>query len=377
MVKAVGTDSGTGSMDLFGFDDESGEVFLDEAILRDEITEEPEIVIERLEKVQEEQGDLDCIVASSGYGIPCKKARDASIEEVNMATFMTEEDFERGLKIVGLRKLMMEMREAENLNIYFTPGVIQIPTVPERRKANRVDLGTSDKVYTAALAVKDQAERRDIEPCETSAVAVEIGFAYTSSMAIEKGKIVDAMAGTAGFPGYMGMGFMDSELAYALGNTFDDLSKMSIFQGGGAYLSGLDPLESGIEEFPESGGEGYEMMLEAVVKDVAALLPATEPEEIVLSGRFTKISRFVEDLKLRLQNFFEILENPPEIVNLRHRGEVCKEAAEGSAVVANGIAGGIYEEIVDEMRIMDSEGAIFDHLCLGDEYLERLEHFEK
>lgn len=368
-------------MDLFGFDDESDEVFLDEAIPRDEITEDPEIVIRRLREVQDEGGMLDGIMASSGYGIPFKKAVNASSEEVKMATFVTERDLERRLKIIGLRKLMMSMRKTEDLNIYFSPGVVQLPTVPEHRKANRVDMGTSDKVYTVALAVKDQAERLGIEYDATSLIVVEIGFAYTSAMAVESGQIVDAMAGTAGFPGYMGMGFMDSELSYALVNTVEDLSKMAIFQGGSANVGGLDPLEIDIETFVKLGkahGEerrGYEMMLESIVKDVASLLPVTIPKEVVLSGRFTRIPEFMKDIELKLRRFLKELGRVPDIVNLQTRGGVCKEASEGSAILANGVVGGRYEEIVETLKLKGSEGSVFDHLYLSDEYTDGINNF--
>ncbi|KXA91166.1 hypothetical protein AKJ57_02160 [candidate division MSBL1 archaeon SCGC-AAA259A05] len=378
MVKAVGTDSGTKSMDLFGFDGESEEIFLDKAISREEITENPNLVIDELEKVQERQGRIDCIVASSGYGIPLKKARNASAEEVRLATFVTENDLKRRLKIVGLRELMMEMRKTDDLNIYFTPGVVQLPTVPEHRKANKIDLGTSDKVYTVILAIKDQSERLGIDYEETSLVAVEVGFAYTSALAVENGQIVDAMAGTAGFPGYLGLGFMDSELAYALGNTCENLSKDSIFQGGSAYVSGLNPYEVEIGEFVESGGEGggnvgYEMMLEAILKDVVSLFPATKPREIILSGRFTGLPKFVEDVRKKFQEFFEDVGWGPAIVNLRHRGEECKEAAEGAALMANGIAGGKYKKIVENMRVEESRGKIFDHVHLAEGYRRKLD----
>lgn len=382
-MRAVGTDSGTKSMDLLGFDDESGEVFLDKAIPREEITEDPNIVIQELEKVQEKFGKLDCVVASSGYGIPLKKARNATEEEINLATFVTERDVERRLKIIGLREMMKAMTKVEDLNIYFTPGVIQLPTLPEHRKANKVDLGTSDKVYTSALAIKDQSDRLDIDPSGTSLIALEIGFAYTSAMGIEDGQIVDAMAGTAGFPGYMGLGFMDSEIAYALGNTHKNLSKMSIFQGGAAYVAGMDPLTTDIEEFVEKGRSeseekrGYDLILESIVKDISTLLSTVKPEEISLSGRFTRASKFVEDLKNELDELFEKMELSPRIVNLQHRGEACKEAAEGAAVVANGIAGGKYEDLVENMKIRESSGSIFDHLYLTDEYIEKLETFKK
>lgn len=176
MVKAVGIDSGTKSMDIFGFDDETGEIIIDASVDRNRVTENPGIIIELLREVQDEYGKIDAIVGPPcGYGIPLKPAREATDAEIALATFITEADVRRRLKIVGLRELMLMMREAEDLNIYFTPGVIHLPTVPEWRKANRIDLGTADKVFTAALAIVREAERRGGVPySETNLIAVEI-----------------------------------------------------------------------------------------------------------------------------------------------------------------------------------------------------------
>jgi len=255
LVKAVGIDPGTMSMDIFGFDDERGEVIVDKAIPRDEVTRNPAVVVEELRRVQREHGRIDAIVGPCGYGMPLKRAREATDEDIALATFVTEADVRRRLKIIGLRELMVMLREAEDLNVWFTPGIVHLPTVPLRRKANRIDMGTADKLYTVALAIKDQADRLDIPYRETSLIAVEVGFAYTSAMAVEGGKVVDAMAGTAGFPSYMGMGFMDSELAYALVNSLDEMSKLSLFSGGAADLAGIDPNRVSPEEFVRMGRE--------------------------------------------------------------------------------------------------------------------------
>lgn len=75
MVKAVGIDSGTKSMDIFGFDDETGEVIVDASVDRNRVTENPGIIIELLREVQEEHGKIDAIVGPCGYGIPLKPAR--------------------------------------------------------------------------------------------------------------------------------------------------------------------------------------------------------------------------------------------------------------------------------------------------------------
>ncbi|RLE50244.1 MAG: DUF1464 domain-containing protein [Candidatus Methanomethylicota archaeon] len=383
MVKAIGIDPGTMSMDLYGFDDESGEVLIDEAIPREEITAKPKIVVDRLLEVQRRFGRIDAVVGPCGYGMPLKRACEASDADIALATFVTKEDVERRLRIVGLRGLMKILREAKELNVWFTPGVIHLTTVPAWRKANKIDMGTADKVYSVILAVKDQAERLGIRYDETSLILVEVGFAYTSAVAVDRGAIVDAMAGTAGFPSYMGMGFMDSELAYALANSLKGFSKMLLFSGGVAHVAGLDPFKTTPEEFVELAKvdekvkRGYELMLESIVKDVASLLPSVKPREIVLSGRFTRISDFLKDVEDRLQRFFKELGLSVGVVKLKGRAKVAKEAAEGAALYANGIARGKYFELIKAMKLFESSGKLFDHVYLPREVVEKMEVFEK
>ncbi len=370
MVKAIGTDSGIKSYDLFGFDDETGEILADEAIDREKITRDPGLVIRRLREIQKKYGKIDAIAASSGYGVPLKKASKATDTDIALATFVTEKDIERRLKIVGLRELMKLMREAHDLNVYFTPGAIHLPTISTQRKANRIDMGTSDKVYTVALAIRDQSERLGIKYGETSLIAVEIGFSYTSAMAVKQGRIADAMAGTSGFPGYSGMGFMDSELAYALANTVKDFSKTILFQGGAGSIAGLDTLKKEPGEFIRKARTdknfrmGYDVMQESIVKDVASLLPSVVPREIILSGRFVRIPEFLEDITDEIKKFFNSIGISPKIVKLNHKGKISKEAAEGAAIVANGLAGGKYKKLADNMKLRDAKGTVFDYIHL-------------
>ncbi|BAA29300.1 DUF1464 family protein [Pyrococcus horikoshii] len=380
MVKAIGIDSGTKSMDIFGFDDETGEVIVDVAVDRNEVTKNPRIIVDILREVQREHGTIDAIVGPSGYGIPLKPAREATNEEIALATFITKADVERRLKIVGLRELMVLMREAKDLNIYFTPGVIHLPTVPEWRKANKIDLGTSDKVFTVVLSIVRHSEREGIPYDKVNLIAVEIGFAYTSAMAVKNGQIVDAMAGTAGFTGYLGMGFMDSELAYALANALEDFSKLKLFEGGAAYIGGIDPFEVSPEEFvklakeDENVAKGYNAMIEGIVKDVFSLLPSVIPDAIYLSGRFSRIPEFFKDVKESLEEAFSMYGFSIEVRKLESRAKA-KEAAEGGAILANAIAGGIYRELIEVLKLRESSGKIFDWVHLSDR--DRLKVFEK
>ncbi len=376
MVRALGTDSGTKSYDVFGFDDETGEVFVDEAIPREEMVRDPHMVVKRLREIDEKY-HVDAIVASSGYGIPLKLAKEASDEEIALATFVTENDVKRRLRIIGLRKLLKLLKEDSKLSdkTYFTPGVVQLPTVPAHRKANRIDMGTSDKVYTAALAIARHAELFGIDYSKVNLVALEMGFAYTSALAVRNGEIVDAVAGTAGFPGYLGLGFIDGELAYAVANTVE-FTKELLFRGGAAYLSGSDPFRVPVEELARSASAGYELLVESAIKDVLALLSSTRPSAIYLSGRFSRIPALVEDLERRFEDIFSSLRDKPRVLVLEGLGKVAKQAAEGAAIIANGLAGGRYRRLIDVLRLRESKGTIFDNVTVVDRH-QLIERFGK
>jgi predicted butyrate kinase (DUF1464 family) len=243
-------------------------------------------------------------------------------------------------------------------------------------------MGTNDKVFSAVLAVKEQAERLSISYGETSFIVVEIGFAYTSAMAVKDGQIVDAIAGTAGFPSFQGMGFFDGELVYALINTVEDFSKLKLFAGGAAAVAGFEtskPIEEFIEGAKTSGKirAGLDLMLESIVKDVASLLPSVKPREIMLSGRFSSVPSFYTLVENRLDSFFSQIGSKIGVVKLQGNAKTSKGAAEGAAIIANGIAHGKYEGIIEIMKLRESEGGIFDHLHLGDEIRKKLDVFKK
>jgi predicted butyrate kinase (DUF1464 family) len=311
-----------------------------------------------------------------------KPAKQASDQEIAEATFITEADVKRRLRIVGLRELMQLLRSSDDLDTFFTQGVIHLTTVPKYRKANRIDMGTSDKVLSAVLAVKDQAERLKIPYNKTSFVLVEVGFGYTSAMAVKDGQIVDAMAGTAGFPSFLGSGFFDSEVAYAIANAIHDFSKQLLFAGGVASYSKVDTSKP-VEEFiqnPQNNPlfkEGLELMLESIVKDVASLLPSTKPQEIILSGRFIRTPQFLSAIRNNFEDFFIQTGVKIDITVLETHAKVTKQAAEGAAIFANGLAGGKYKPVIEAMKLRGSEGSVFSNLYFGDQVAEGLKKFQK
>jgi len=372
MVTAIGIDPGTKSMDVFGFDDETDEVIMDLAIPRVEVTKRPEIVLDAIREIGRE---IDVIVGPSGYGLPMVKASEAADAEINAATFITKADVARRLNIVGLRELMFLMKKS-NLNVWFPPGVIHLLTVPEYRKINKIDLGTADKVFTAVSGIKDQAEKYEIEYSGTSFIALEIGFGYTAAMGIENGKIVDGVGGTMGGVGYKGMGAVDGELAYALANTVTDFSKMMLFDGGAAAISQINPQQVSIDEFVNRARQdseqhvklAYSAMLESIIKDTYLMLSSVrKPKEILLSGRFTRIKPFVQDVTAILRDNLQGLGIEAGIRTLTRTGGEVKEAAEGAALIANGIAGGKYENLIETMELRKSSGGVFSHIYMNKE----------
>ncbi len=377
MAKVIGIDPGTMSMDLLGFDDVTLQVFLDESIPRELVTRNPRIVVERVEEASRRVGGVDAIIAPSGYGLPLMRVQEASLEDIAEATFVTREDVERRLRIIGLREVMKAFRESR-LPAWFTPGVIHLESVPEYRKANRIDMGTADKVFTVAAALANLYDE-DVDPRSVNAIVVEIGYAYTAAIAVEKGRIVDGVGGTSGFTGYLGMGFMDAELAYTLAAVEPRFSKTRLFEGGAAFIAGIeDPRD--LEGFVEKGLQGYEpyssalqSLVEAVLKDIGVLLAVLhKPRWIFLSGRWTRIKGFLGLVEGRIREWLSEYGLSVDVRVVRSLGRETKAAAYGAAVLASGIVGGRYKPVFDSLGLRDSRGSIFDHILLSGGIREKI-----
>jgi len=343
-MRALGIDPGTGSFDFFGMEGE--QVIIDSSVPVASVAENPMVLIETIRSVL----PLDIIIGPSGYGLPVTPIKDMGEKELDL---MVPDD--KSIPLYDGIRNVLRLMKAEGFPVYFTPGVIHLPTVPSYRKANKIDMGTADKVCCVALAVKDQAAYYGIPHNQTSFIIVEIGYAFTAVMAVDGGKIVDGLGGTSGGPGFLTLGSMDSVLAARLGH----FPGAVLFSGGAKDAAGKDGLTP--EEMagdPARFSASWNMMLESVLKSVAAInVTAGEPREILLSGRLSRIPEITGVLNTRLNRFGKVR-------MLSRKAKVAKEAAEGAFILGEGLLGGKYQSIVDALQLKLAKGSMLDYIAL-------------
>lgn len=349
MSRVIGIDPGTVSFDLCGLED--GRIFLDTTIPSAEIGANPQLLVDVLKAAQ----PLDLVIGPSGYGLPWVNIE--AFGEQELFLFILADERERNqVSVLGGMGEMVAMLKTSGLPVVFMPGVIHLPTVPLHRKANKIDMGTADKLCCLALGIIDQTQRHHIAYNATSFIYVEVGGAYTAVMTVQAGQVVDGLGGSSGGPGYYSLGTMDGELAYLLG-TFP---KSVLFSGGVANMAGQPALspEAALElrETVPAAREAWEALFEGVKKSVAAQMAIVpNVREIVLSGRLCRIPAVREELADRLSRYAPV----HRISGIAH---VAKEAAQGAALIADGMAGGQYAGLVETMRLKEASGTVLDYI---------------
>jgi len=350
--RVIGVDPGTLSFDLCGL--EEGRVFLEVSISTEDAARTPSLIVDHLTRAL----PLDLVAAPSGYGLPLVPVAQVSGDQLNLFILVREDDRGQAEMVGGLRE-MVELMRRRRLPAVIVPGVIHLSTVPAHRKVNRIDMGTADKLCVAALAIRDQAGRLGLGPDRTSFILVELGGAFTAALAVEGGRIVDGIGGSSGGLGYRALGTLDGEVAYSLGR----ISKAALFTGGAAFIAG-DPemspeaLAARAREDPRAK-IAWDALIESVEKMVASLqisLPA--PREVLLSGRLSRVPAIAEALASRMNRVA-----PVRLVT--GFASNCKEAAQGAALIADGLAGGSNRALVEAMELRNARGSILDHLYVA------------
>lgn len=352
MPRVIGIDPGTISIDLCGLDDSA--VFLDRSLSTADALADPAVVVGILEEANRVR-PIDLVAGPSGYGLPLTHASDLTDADLRLAYLAAPG--ERG-GIGGLGKLMRALAQS-SLPVVMTPGVVHLASVPTHRKVNRIDMGTADKVCAAALAIHQEAARRGCAVGEVSLILLEMGGAFTAAIAVEGGRIVDGVGGSSGPLGIRAVGALDGEVAYLAGT----VSKQMLFAGGASTIAGTPTATPEAIAHPDTprGRIAWEAYLESAIKAVMALVTvAPAARDVIVSGRLTAVAGVVDDLRTRL------VARALGVRVLTGFARVAKSAAQGAALIADGLAGGRASPLVETLGIREASGTVLDHLHVID-----------
>ena len=302
------------------------------------------------------------MLGPAGYGLPLVPAAEVGERELALMVLKRADEPEAGAGIAGMRSIVRALIAA-GIPLVFGPGAIHLPTVPDHRKWNRIDLGTADKVTSAALGIVDQAERLGIPYEETRFVLLELGGAFSAALAVDAGQIVDGFGGSAGPIGARACGALDAEVAYLIGGA---LSKRTVFSGGAldpdgdARPRGARRARRGCARIRALATAGSRSRRERPRPCSALTASVPAPREVLVAGRLASAPGLLDALAERLANVAPVRAAP-----------AVKSAARGAALLADGLAGGSYAPLVDRLRLREARGGVLDHLRMyGAERIE-------
>jgi predicted butyrate kinase (DUF1464 family) len=344
----AGIDPGTFSFDVCVLDD--GELVLERSLRTADVGADPSLLVDALSA----HGPFALVLGPAGYGLPLVPAEQVGDRELALMVLVRADEPHGRVGVGGMRAIARALIAA-GLPLVFGPGAIHLPTIPAHRKWNRVDLGTADKVASAALCIADQARRLRIDVAETSFVMLELGGAFSAALAVDGGRIVDGLGGSAGPIGGRACGALDAEVAYLVGAA---LSKKTVFSGGALDPDGTLDLAEGLAALRADARhrEGWLALEEGAAKAAVALtISAPAPREILAAGRLADAPGVLEALGARLAH----------VAPVRRAGGLggqVKAAAQGAAVLADGLAGGRHAALVERLGVRDASGSVLDHL---------------
>lgn len=332
MVHVAGCDPGTSSLDILTLLD--GRIHDQVRFPAEALAADPDQPVAWLR----ERGPFDLIAGPSGYGAPLIRAADCTTVDRDLMTLVRADERGRRQGVSGFSSLLESLCRS-GLPMIFLPGVIHLPTIPAHRKLNRIDLGTSDKLCVAALALERWRVGTGAEPARASFAVVELGSAFAAILIVDQGRIVDGLGGTSGPMGWRSGGAWDGELAYLL----SPLTKEDLFRGG--VMDGPDP--SGMRV----------AFRERLLQAIGGLQAVTPVAEIYLSGRLVETEPELRD----------------EVIgDLSRQGQVSllpswdgvwvKAAAQGSALLADGLAGGSFGWVVESLQLRGASGSVWDQV---------------
>ena len=350
-MKVLGIDPGSKSWDFFGLEDNN--IIIDISIPSKELINEPQKAIDIIKSLK----NIDLIVAPSGFGLPLKEIQELTENDISLILMKFGKADQN--KILGLGQIL-RLFQTESIKAVIIPGVKHLPTVPEYRKVNIIDMGTSDKLCTVVVGIKDQMDHFKLQPEDTNFIMVEIGYSFTAILAIENGQIIDGIGGS-NIMGFRACGNIDGELACLI----KEVKKKHTYKGGLAYIAGDSDLNlEKILLLAENNKQvklalnAYISCLEKAIFGISSSFSSKNKIiEILLAGRSANVdiiqNRIIKSLKdlapVRLMKTFS---------------KTAKRAAQGASFIANGILGGAYKPIVDNLKIKEAKGSLLDNIFI-------------
>jgi predicted butyrate kinase (DUF1464 family) len=349
--RVLGIDPGSKSWDFFGLEDNN--IILDTSLPTKELINDPQKAITIIKTVK----DIDLMVAPSGFGLPLKNVKELTEQDI-FFTLLKFDQKEKD-KLIGLGEVL-RLIKAQNIPGIIVPGVKHLPTVPKYRKINKIDMGTADKICTAVTGIRDQMERFNIAPNNTNFILVEIGYGFTAVLAIQDGQIIDGIGGS-NIMGFRACGSLDGELAYLIKN----IHKRNIYKGGVAYISGYSDLSlkeiTLLAEKDEQTKIALKAYLSSVKKAVFGISSSysnkNNIKEILLAGRGARLAYIREKM-------IKGLKDVAPVRVMKSFSQIAKRAAQGASFIADGILGGRFEPIIENLKIKEATGSILDDIFI-------------
>ena len=329
MVRVIGCDPGTSSLDL---------LLLADGLVVDQARLTPEALRANQDspaEVLRRWGPIDLVAGPSGYGLPLVRGDRLSARDLDEMALVRPDERGSSVGVIGFRSVVRSVA-GSGVPVVFLPGGIHLPTIPAHRKVNAIDMGTADKVAVAALALRSDAQSRAGPLDEATFAVVELGSAFSAILVVERGRLVDASAGTRGPIGLRSGGSWDGEVAYWR----SPLSKSDLFRGG---LLDLGPI-------------GPAAFVESLTKHVAGLKAVTPFDRLYLSGSSARDPEIAATVTSALERFGVLFPLPSL------PGAWVKHAAQGSALLADGLVGGRHADLVASLQLDQASGTVWDHL---------------
>ncbi len=350
-LSVLGVDPGSKSWDFFAL--KGNEIILDTSVPSKEIVQEPQKVINLIKSIE----NLDLMVAPSGFGLPLKDVKDLTEKDIFFTLLKFEKEDQK--KLLGLGEIL-RLIKAEPTRAVIVPGVKHLPTVPNYRKINKVDMGTADKLCTVVVGIRDQIETYQIKPEESNFIMVEIGYGFTAVLAIENGQIIDGIGGS-NIMGFRACGSLEGELAYLI----KEIHKANIYKGGVASIAGYSDLSLKEITLLAENDEQVKTALKAYISSVkkavfgisSCFSNKNKIKEVLLAGRGAEL-RYVKDRIARGLN------DVAPVRIMKTYSQIAKRAAQGATFIANGLLGGRFKHIIDNLKIKQASGSILDNIFI-------------